>query len=101
VIRNDLTLHEMRLPPGGIGAIAGRARRHERSALSAALGAARRTATVTMPAGAERVLNELATAPLSDEAWLRAVGEFGEIHGRSAAGQPDEILALLLLVAGA
>lgn len=81
-----------------VNSIAGRVRRHERSALSAALGAARRAATVTMPAGAERVLSELARAPLSDDAWLRAVGQFGEIHGRAAAAQPDEILALLLLV---
>jgi superfamily II DNA or RNA helicase len=80
-----------------LNAIAGRARRHERQSLSAVIGAARRAATVTMTAGAERVLDELASAPLPDEAWLRAVGQFGEIHGRHPS-QPDEILALLLLV---
>ena len=81
-----------------VNSIAGRARRHERQSLSAVIGAARRAATLTMPAGAERVLAELARAPLTDEAWLRAVGQFGEIHGRNTQSQPDEILALLLLV---
>lgn len=83
-----------------VNAIAGRTRRHERNSLSAVIGAARRAATVTMPAGAERVLNELAGAALPDEAWLRAIGQFGEIHGRAADSPPDEILVLLLLVAG-
>ena len=81
-----------------VNGIAARARRHERRLLSELLGAARRAATVPMPAGAERVLDQLAVASLSDEAWLRAVGEFGAIHGRTRGGARDEVLALLLLV---
>jgi hypothetical protein len=80
-----------------IDSIAGRVRRHERSAWSASLGAARRAATVIMPVGAERVLDELARAPLPDEAWLRAVGQFAELHARGTGASRDEVLALLLL----
>lgn len=81
-----------------VNGIATRARRHERSQLSAMLGAARHAATVPMPAGAERVLDQLAVAALPDEAWLRAIGEFAAIHGRSQGEARDEVLALLLLV---
>jgi hypothetical protein len=82
-----------------VNGIVRRARRHERTSLSAMLGAARRAATIAMPVGAERVLDQLARAPLADEAWLRAVGEFGAIHGR-ASGHADEVLALLVFVGG-
>ena len=78
--------------------IARRSRRHERGALANMLSAARDAATRRMPAGAERVLGQLACAPLADDAWLRAVGEFGSIHGRAGSREPDAILALLLLV---
>lgn len=81
-----------------VNGIARRSRRHERGALASMLGAARSAATITMPAGAELVLDQLARAPLPDDAWLRAIGEFGSIHGRAASREPDEILALLLLV---
>lgn len=80
-----------------VNRIVRRTRSHERASLSAAIGAARTAATVTMPAGAERVLDELAQAPLPDDAWLRAVGEFGAIHGRARATEPDAVLALLVL----
>lgn len=73
------------------------ARRHERTSWGAMLGAARMAATVTMPVGAERVLDQLARAPMSDEAWLRAVGEFGSIHGRNRSSDPNAVLAILLL----
>ena len=81
-----------------VNSIARRARRHERAGIGPSLGAARRAATVTLPAGAERILDDLASAPLADEAWLRAITEFAAIHGRDAADGPDEVLALLLLV---
>lgn len=81
-----------------VNSIARHARRHERTGISASLGAARRAATVTMPAGAERVLADLAGAPLPDDAWLRAIAEFAAIHMREAVDGPDEVLALLLLV---
>jgi len=48
---------------------------------------ARRAALAGGGAGTERVLAELARAPLADEAWLRAVGAFGE--ARAAAPQPQ------------
>lgn len=81
-----------------VNSIAQRARRHQRAGMSASLGAARRAATVAMPAGAERVLEDLAGAPLPDEAWLRAISEFAAVHGRPTEEAPDEVLALLLLV---
>ena len=83
-----------------LNGIASRARRHERSSLNAMLGAARHAVTSTMPAGAERVLSQLAHAPLPDEAWLRAVGEFSSIHGRDSFHDRDELLALLILQPG-
>lgn len=83
-----------------VGSIARRARRHERGRLGAMIGAARHAASVPMPAGAERILGELAIAALPDEAWLRAVGEFGAIHGRARNAEHDEVLALLLLTPG-
>jgi len=80
-----------------VNVTAQRARRHERSRLVPMLGAARCAAMATMSAGAERVLDALAVAPMADEAWLRAVGQFGALHARGAAGQPDEVLAILIL----
>jgi superfamily II DNA or RNA helicase len=91
------TARSRRLLLQRIDSIAGRVRRHERSAWSASLGAARRAATITMPIGAERVLDKLARAPLADEAWLRAVGQFAQLHARGPGASRDEILALLVL----
>ena len=87
-----------------ITAIARRAPRHLRPAIAALAATARRTATARYGVGAERVLDELASADMPDEAWLRAIGTFGTIHARDAAlpgpGNPDHgISALLLLVA--
>lgn len=76
--------------------IARRAPRHSQPALAPLMRAARTAATITLSAGAERVLDELAHAPLSDQAWLHAVGEFAALHAR-AGGDAPEILALLLL----
>jgi hypothetical protein len=42
---------------------------------------ARRVVTAPYALGAERVLDELASAPLPDEAWLRALASFGAMHG--------------------
>ena len=81
-----------------VNGIARRSRRHQRGALASMLTAARSAATITMPAGAEQVLGQIARAPLPDDAWLRAVGEFAAIHGRTVNREPDAILALLLLV---
>ena len=79
-----------------LNGITSRTRRHERSSLNAMFAAARQACTATMPAGAERVLHELAHARLPDEAWLRAIGEFSSIHGRTAP-EPDAVLGMLVL----
>jgi superfamily II DNA or RNA helicase len=69
--------------------------RHARASVSPLLFAARNAATAPLSAGAERVLEELTNAPLSDEAWLRALGEFSALHAGPAPS--DAILAVLLL----
>jgi hypothetical protein len=79
-----------------VESIARRVPRHSQPALAPLICAARTAASVTLSAGAERVLHELAGATLSDGAWLRAVGEFAALHGRDDSQAP-EILALLLL----
>lgn len=68
-----------------IAAITHRAPAHARPAIAALADGARRAATSTLGAGAERVLDELAAAPLDDEAWLRAVGAFAALHARGRA----------------
>lgn len=75
--------------------IARRAPRHAKPELVPLMRAARTAAMATLPAGAERVLDELASAPLSDRAWLHAIGEFAALHARD--DDPPEILALLIL----
>jgi superfamily II DNA or RNA helicase len=78
-------------------AIAHRVHRHERVGMRDMLGAARSVATATLSAGAERVLDELARADMSDVAWLQSLGQFAAIHARAASAEPDAVLALLLL----
>ncbi|MEX2152450.1 MAG: SNF2-related protein [Gemmatimonadaceae bacterium] len=77
--------------------ISRRAARHLQPRLAPLIRAARSTATATLSAGAERVLDELARAPLADDAWLHAVGEFAALHVHDRAGGAPEVLALLLL----
>jgi hypothetical protein len=79
-----------------VDTIAHRTPRHAKPELMPLMRAARSAATVTLPAGAERVLDELARAPLGDHAWLQAIGEFAALHARSGA-VASELLALLLL----
>ena len=64
--------------------ISRRTPRHARTRIAALVRAARAAATATLSAGAERVLDELARAPLNDDAWLHAVGQFAELHARPA-----------------
>ena len=71
-----------------IAAIARRAPRHLRPAITALAATARQTVSARYGAGAERVLEELAAASMPDEAWLRAVGTFGTLHG-TAPDAPD------------
>jgi hypothetical protein len=48
--------------------------------------------------GAERILDVLAEAPLADEAWLRALTEFGAIHAPPGAAAPASAGAVLLAI---
>jgi hypothetical protein len=87
-----------------IARIAARAPRHARSVVSLLAADARRAALVPLGEGGERVLAELADAPLADQAWLRAIVAFGDAHARSVdraaphdPGGPPGLRALLLL----
>ncbi len=85
--------------------ISARAPFHRRAGIAALVQQGRRIATAPFGIGAERVLDQLATTPIPDEAWLRALTTFGELHARPVT-QPGEppfptITALLLLVADA
>ena len=86
-----------------IAAIARRAPRHLRPGIVALAATARQTVSARYGVGAERVLDELAAAQMPDDAWLRAIGAFGQIHDRTPPGEPEGdaawITALLLLVA--
>ena len=70
--------------------------RHARAALQPLLFAARGAAAASLSAGAELALEDLTRAPLGDEAWLRALGEFASSH--AAARGADGLIAVLLLV---
>jgi superfamily II DNA or RNA helicase len=79
--------------------------RHVRPVVSPLVAEARRAALLPLGEGAERVLAELADAPLADQAWLRAIAAFGEVHARPGARPADGdsrnapgLVALLLLV---
>jgi len=67
-----------------IAHIVRRAPQHRRPAVVTLARAARRAALLPCGAGAERVLGELAAAEMPDDAWLRAVGAFGEGQPRNA-----------------
>jgi hypothetical protein len=80
-----------------VACIARRIGRHVQPRLAPLMRAARTAATATLSAGAERVLDELARSPMTDEAWLHALGEFAALHSRDGGNAAPEILALLLL----
>jgi hypothetical protein len=86
-----------------IASIARRAPRHLRPGIVALAATARQTVSARYGVGAERVLDELAGAQMPDDAWLRAIGAFGQIHDRTPRGVPDDdatwVTVLLLLVA--
>ena len=82
-----------------VDGISRRTPRHAQPRLAPLVQAVRATATATLSAGAERVLDELAHAPLADEAWLHAVGQFAEMHARGRRGDA-QLEAALLLVPG-
>lgn len=80
-----------------VDGISRRTPRHAQPRLAPLVQAVRATATATLSAGAERVLDELAHAPLADEAWLHAVGQFAELHARGRRGEVQLEAALLLI----
>jgi superfamily II DNA or RNA helicase len=86
-----------------VGRIAGRASRHRLAVLLPLLEGARRAASTPSGAGAEHVLARLADATMPDEAWLRAVATFGELHApRSlpeSGSEGERPRAILLLTA--
>jgi superfamily II DNA or RNA helicase len=63
--------------------IASRTPRHCRAVVAPLAAEARRIITAPYGVGAERILAELAGAPLPDEAWLRALRAFGEANCRT------------------
>jgi superfamily II DNA or RNA helicase len=71
-----------------------------RAELLPLLAAGRRVATQVLPAGAERVLDELSDAPLAEEPWLRAVAAFTEAHARPRSADLAEprLVAVLMLL---
>jgi superfamily II DNA or RNA helicase len=80
-----------------------RAPRHRRALLAPLAGAARSAAVAPLAEGAERVLDSLVASDLPDEAWLRSIAAFGELHARREPSRrrdakPGRVVALLLLV---
>lgn len=82
-----------------VDGITRRTPRYAQPRIAPLLRAVRAAATATLSAGAERVLDELARAPLADEAWLHAVRQFAELHARDRRGHA-RLEAALLLSAG-
>jgi hypothetical protein len=76
--------------------------RHRRALIAPLVTAARSVATAPLAEGAERVLDTLVDADLPDEAWLRSIAAFGELHMRPetapGTGDRSRVRAILLLV---
>jgi len=82
-----------------IAGLSARAPHHKRALLAPLTMVARRVVTAPYALGAERVLDELASAPLPDEAWLRALASFGAMHG-ARAGERTGVRLIAVIVAG-
>jgi hypothetical protein len=82
-----------------IAGLSARAPHHRRALLAPLTMVARRVVTAPYALGAERVLDELASAPLPDEAWLRALASFGAMHGAREGGRAEARL-IAVIVAG-
>jgi superfamily II DNA or RNA helicase len=86
-----------------LSAIGSNAPRHRRAPLAPLMAEARRAAVAPLGVGAERVLEALASVPMDDEGWLRAVATFGRLHSPGGALARDRhegpsLVALLVLV---
>jgi hypothetical protein len=80
-----------------IAGLASHAPHHRRALLAPLAMAARRAVSAPYALGAERVLDELASAALPDEAWLRALASFAEVHGaRAAEGTAARLIAVIV-----
>jgi hypothetical protein len=83
-----------------IAHIAARIPLHHRGVVAPLAADARRIVTAPYGIGAERILAELAGAPLPDEAWLRAVRAFGDancrVSGTGLAGGDASVEAVIL-----
>lgn len=75
-----------------------RAPHHLRPTLAPLAARARRAITLPFGVGAERVLDDLATAALPDEAWLRALGTFADVQERARQRDPGEPTLVALLI---
>jgi superfamily II DNA or RNA helicase len=82
-----------------IAGLSAHAPHHKRALLAPLTMVARRVVTAPYALGAERVLDELASAPLPDEAWLRALASFGAMHG-ARAGERTGARLIAVIVAG-
>jgi hypothetical protein len=82
-----------------IATITARTPHHRRPTLAPLAERARRAITLPFGIGAERVLHQLATAPLPDEAWLRALGTFADTQ-EHALRPPEQHLTLTAIIVG-
>ncbi|HEV7704946.1 MAG TPA: DEAD/DEAH box helicase [Gemmatimonadaceae bacterium] len=82
-----------------IATLSARAPHHKRALIAPLAMVARRVVTAPYALGAERVLDEIASAPLPDEAWLRALASFGEMHG-ARENERDDARLIAVIVAG-
>ena len=80
-----------------VDGIVRRSPRHVETRLAPLVRAARMAAAATLSAGAERVLDQLARAPMPDDAWLSAIGEFAALNARDAAEPAPKLRALLIV----
>jgi hypothetical protein len=83
-----------------ITAITAQAPSHRRPILAPLAARARRAVTAPYGIGAEHALEELVSAEMSDDAWLRALEEFGKQHTTvvGAGESSDPALAALLVL---
>ncbi|HMI58712.1 MAG TPA: DEAD/DEAH box helicase [Gemmatimonadaceae bacterium] len=80
-----------------IATLSAHAPHHKRALIAPLAMVARRVVTAPYALGAERVLDELASAPLPDEAWLRALASFGAMHGtRESEGEAARLVAVII-----
>lgn len=79
--------------------IVARAPRHRRASVLATAQRTRAALATTTGIGAERVMATLARSPVDDEAWLRSVEAFGDLHRRDVPAHDGgaRLLALVLL----